>query len=479
MATTARVNPAAGTEFFYLRQADATSTATVSTSLDNVNTDEAAGSTYDGTNAALDYSGTRTHAGPSSGYTSGDYDQTESWSQQAGASMTATFTGTAVQWIGPKNTNGGIADVYLDGTQVATVDTYSPAGKLFQQVLYSTTGLPSGSHTLTITVSGTQNPASSADTVVVDAINVPTAAQLASFFPAIPQQPGTSVTLDGRDSRMLTANYDFAGQHLVYSTSELDTQATIGGRSVALLYDPAGTDGETVLQYASQPAVTVLSGTVSGAWDPGRGQPAHLERPAGGDQGERRRLAHRYRPRPGPGHPARADQLEVQLGDAWSPRATRRAGCRWRRWPAPASAGGLTFTWPDVASAEPDNTMAEGQTIAISGSGASLGFLAAANNSAEPGTGTIYYTDGSTQSFTLDAGNFWYPAGQDGNPANVQVAGVDYANYPTGSSGHEVYVFEQSVPLAAGKTVAAVMLPSLGGVAGYNAALHVFALAIG
>jgi hypothetical protein len=58
-------------------------------------------------------------------------------------------------------------------------------------------------------------------------------------------------------------------------------------------------------------------------------------------------------------------------------------------------------------------------------------------------------------------------------------AGVDYANYPTGSSGHEVYVFEQSVPLAAGKTEAAVTLPSLGSVVGYNAALHVFAMAIG
>jgi hypothetical protein len=146
---------------------------------------------------------------------------------------------------------------------------------------------------------------------------------------------------------------------------------------------------------------------------------------------------------------------------------------------APVSAGGLSFTWPNVASAEPDNTMAEGQTIAISGSGASLGFLASANNSAESGTGTIYYTDGTTQSFSLDVGNFWYPSSQDGNPANVQVAGVDYANYPTGSSGHEVYVFEQSVPLASGKTVAAVTLPSLGSVTGYNAALHIFAMAVG
>lgn len=48
-----------------------------------------------------------------------------------------------------------------------------------------------------------------------------------------------------------------------------------------------------------------------------------------------------------------------------------------------------------------------------------------------------------------------------------------------GSSGHEVYVFEQSVSLASGKTVAAVTLPSLGDVAGYNPALHIFAIAVG
>jgi hypothetical protein len=143
------------------------------------------------------------------------------------------------------------------------------------------------------------------------------------------------------------------------------------------------------------------------------------------------------------------------------------------------TADGLSFTWPNVPSAQPDNTMAEGQTIAISGSGSKLGFLAAANNSAESGTGLIYYTDGSTQPFTLNVGNFWYSSGQNGNPQHTQVAGVNYANYPTGSSGHQVYVFEQSVPIDPSKTLAAVTLPSLGDVAGYNPALHIFAISTG
>jgi hypothetical protein len=76
-------------------------------------------------------------------------------------------------------------------------------------------------------------------------------------------------------------------------------------------------------------------------------------------------------------------------------------------------------------------------------------------------------------------GNFWYPAGQNGNPSNTQVAAVNCANYPTGSPGHTIYVLEQSVPLAAGKTIQAVTLPSLGSVAGYNAALHIFAMSVG
>ena len=1019
----ARANPADRTQFIYLRQADATSTATVNTRLGNVNVDEAAGYTYDDTSPALQYSGDWTHAGPSAGYTNGDYDSTESWSMQAGASMTVSFSGTAIEWIGPKNTNGGIADVYIDGTLAGTVDTYAPGGKEFQQVLFDKAGLTPGSHTLKIVVTGQKNPASTADTVVIDAVNVPSAAQQADYYPVIPQS-GT-ITLQGRDAKMLVAGYDFAGQHLVYSTSELMTQASIGGRAVALLYGPDGTDGETVLRYASQPAVKTLSGSIQATWDASRGDlrldythhglaevevsgggrpplllliadtttaegfwpeqtsagpvlaeggylvrtaaarggtlaltgdtskagpltvwappairsvtwngqavavthgrdgslsgtvpgpaPVHLpaltgwrfaagapeaqpgfddsswtladhpvsnasspstpvlyasdygydhgfvwyrghftatgsetgvtltadgESPTGaysvwlngaflgsgaasgpqtqtfafpagalrpgkdnviavlventgnpeGPSGEKAGLysaslagsqapitwklmgdkggttlqdpvrgimnpAGLYGSNHGwdlPGYPARGWQ-PVSLPDHWAARGVP-PGIGWYRtsfslhlprgsyvpvdlqiggpgpgagtadyrafiflngwligryvnnvgpqhqfylpagilndhgantlaiavwgldqaggglgqvslvtagdqaggipvapvaspgynaatygpptapqptlaavpsttlatssftvketlsdpgpaplrnaslslagpegWtvsppgpvaagnvapggsasetftvtaptsglspgevdllatatyrqaggtqtllstaqvqvPAPSlsatfnntgitsnsdtnpsagflgfdgigttysaeglaadgltpgatvHAGGHTFTWPDAAPAQPDNTMAQGQTITVSGSGASLGFLAAANNSPETGTGTIYYTDGTSQPFTLQVGNFWYPPGQNGNPPNVQVAAVNYANYPSGSSGHTVYVFEQSVPLAVGKTVEAVTLPSLGSVAGYNPALHIFAIAVG
>src|SRR5215469_5554051 len=183
-----------GAQFIYVRQSNATSTATAATHI-ALSLTPATSFTYDDAASALAYTGTWTHANTSNAsYTIGDYDSTESWSQQAGATMTVAFTGTAVQWIGPKNTNGGIADVSIDGTQVATVDTYDGAGKHFQQVLFSTSGLTDGTHTLTITVTGNKDAAASADTVVVDAINVPTAAELAGYFPQVPQSG--SITLD-------------------------------------------------------------------------------------------------------------------------------------------------------------------------------------------------------------------------------------------------------------------------------------------
>lgn len=145
---------------------------------------------------------------------------------------------------------------------------------------------------------------------------------------------------------------------------------------------------------------------------------------------------------------------------------------------ATLTADGLPFTWPDAAPGQPDNTMAEGQIIALSGRGSTLGFVLAANNAPVSGTGTIYYTDGTTSTYTLSSGNFWNPAGTSGNPAQTQVAGVA-ANYPTGSADHTVYVFAATVPVDAGKTVRAIALPPLNSVAGHTAALHIFAMALG
>jgi hypothetical protein len=92
-------------------------------------------------------------------------------SSVAGAQASLTFTGTAVSWIGYRDTFSGIADVYLDGNKVATVDTYGTLPQS-QVTIYSATGLAPVSHTFSISVNGSHNLLSLGSEIWVDAFDV-------------------------------------------------------------------------------------------------------------------------------------------------------------------------------------------------------------------------------------------------------------------------------------------------------------------
>jgi hypothetical protein len=118
---------------------------------------------------------------PSVGYTGGWVrDETSrSWSggtaacsTMAGAQATFSFTGTAVNWIGARGPQTGIASVLLDGVLVAVVDTYKATEEI-QASVFSATGLAAGNHTLTIEVTGLKNADSTDTYIVVDAFDVP------------------------------------------------------------------------------------------------------------------------------------------------------------------------------------------------------------------------------------------------------------------------------------------------------------------
>ncbi len=83
-------------------------------------------------------------------------------------------------------------------------------------------------------------------------------------------QSGT-LQVNGQDAKILVADDDLDGQHLVYSTSEIMTHFAQGAQDIALLHGRDGEDGETVLRYGSPPHVQVLSGTVATTWDPATG----------------------------------------------------------------------------------------------------------------------------------------------------------------------------------------------------------------
>jgi beta-galactosidase GanA len=255
---TARINPDTHTQFHILRHSDATSTATDQTHI-AVDLGARGTYTYDDADPALQYSGAWSHVGAEQSYTGGDYKHTESFSNTTGDSVTMPFTGTAIRWISSKDTNHGIADVYLDGTKVASVDGYG-ASKATQQIFYAASGLSDGPHTLKIVVTGQKNSAATGTFVVVDAVDVPPAG--ATYYASVPQKPGTFLTFAGRDSKIIVVNYQLGASQLQYSTSEILTNQQINGTDVGVLYGRSGQDGETVLNYKTQPTVTVLAGSV-------------------------------------------------------------------------------------------------------------------------------------------------------------------------------------------------------------------------
>jgi beta-glucosidase len=156
----------------------------------------------------------------------------------------------------------------------------------------------------------------------------------------------------------------------------------------------------------------------------------------------------------------------VSSGKTYSAQALATAGIA----PGPISYAGTTFTWPSTPSGSPDNVEADGQVIAVSGSGSTLAFLGASTTGTHGGTGTVYYTDGSSEPFTLSFSDWWNPA-----PGDQVVATAAYINAPTGRYDHTGSIYYAAVPLQAGKTVDAVALPATG--TSPSPGLHVFAMA--
>jgi beta-glucosidase len=142
----------------------------------------------------------------------------------------------------------------------------------------------------------------------------------------------------------------------------------------------------------------------------------------------------------------------------------------------PVTSGGTTFTWPGVNV--PDNIVCGGQAVPVSGSGSALGFIGASNNGTGSGTGTIVYTDGTTQSFALGFGDWWASA----IGGTTVAAAMPYLNNGPNSSKQtqNVNLYYASVRLDASKTVAYVVLPDVtpNGEVAQVTALHVFAIGI-
>ncbi len=148
----------------------------------------------------------------------------DSYPSDAPAYAEFTFTGTGIQWIGESNYFCGVAEVYLDGVKVSTVDPFIAPGIISQFVNFSSEGLAYGQHTIKVVAAGLKNPAST---------QYPGTRVLIDAFRYITAEPHTQpvVVLTGSDSVQPGASFT-VGINLVGIIQPVYSE------DITLSYDP-------------------------------------------------------------------------------------------------------------------------------------------------------------------------------------------------------------------------------------------------
>jgi beta-glucosidase len=138
---------------------------------------------------------------------------------------------------------------------------------------------------------------------------------------------------------------------------------------------------------------------------------------------------------------------------------------------------GVAFPWPTTGTGAADNVIAGGQAVQFSGSGGHLGFVGTSSFGAASGSGTIVYTDGTTQSYSLALADWWGASASQGSDI---AATLPYLNNGGGQQTQQVHLYAATVPLKDGKTVASVILPNVSQTAvNGSLAMHIFSMGIG
>ncbi|MDQ3328105.1 MAG: lysyl oxidase family protein [Chloroflexota bacterium] len=93
------------------------------------------------------------------------------YSSEAASTATRSFTGRQIAFVSDRGASRGIAAIYVDGVRVATIDLYAASGQ-WRRVVYAKSWNTSGTHRISVQVTGTKRDASSSARVDVDAFVV-------------------------------------------------------------------------------------------------------------------------------------------------------------------------------------------------------------------------------------------------------------------------------------------------------------------
>lgn len=139
---------------------------------------------------------------------------------------------------------------------------------------------------------------------------------------------------------------------------------------------------------------------------------------------------------------------------------------------------GARLTWPNVAAGQPDNVVALGQTIDLSGQGSTLVLLGSSDDGDATGNVTVNYTDGTSQTAPITMTD-WYdnaPATGDGIVAET----LSWNRQPGDTTGaHQTSIYSAQVALDPAKTVESVTLPNVTTITDGSTPIHIFAMGVG
>jgi glucoamylase len=135
---------------------------------------------------------------------------------------------------------------------------------------------------------------------------------------------------------------------------------------------------------------------------------------------------------------------------------------------------GLQVDWPDVAPGALDNVVADGQTVALSGQGSTLGVVGASAYGSASGTFTVTYTNGTSTTAAVTLSDWVDELPASGTDFLATTGGWD----PGGSI--PVSMSYAAIPIDPAEQVASVTLPTVSaGVGNGVNSMHIFDLAIG
>jgi hypothetical protein len=138
------------------------------------------------------------------------------------------------------------------------------------------------------------------------------------------------------------------------------------------------------------------------------------------------------------------------------------------------SALGTVFTFPNVAPGHPDNTVCTGQYLTIGKSAPRIGFLFAGTYGPLTGTGTVYYTDGTSSPFSLNTPDW---TGRTAPANGVIAVTTNYQNQAGGTPKNKYAdIFAEEVAVDGTKTVSYIQLPKLSPLARGAGSIHIFSV---